>query len=361
MTDLGTLGGLNSSVPTPVKDDKGLIVGGAQSAAVDPLGEFWGASYFCTANNCQGYQNLQLGFIWRDGVMSELLPIGGNNSQAFGVNNRGQAVGIAETAVQDPTCILPQVLDFEAVIWGPKPGQIEELPALPGDSIGAALAINDKGQVVGLSGICAVPTSFAPGVHAVLWEKGAVTSLGGFGGAINNSALGINNRGQVVGQSDLPGDTTAHAFLWQHGVMTDLGTLPGDGFSTANDINSKGQVVGASCADAFFDNCRAFLWENGVMTDLNTLIPSGSELELILGSGINDRGEISGTAFDPNTGESPAFLAIPCDQDHANNKECEDTLERPTNAGERPKVLLPENIRQMLRQRQGLSGFRPGR
>ena len=56
MTDLGTLGGPNSSVPTPVKDDKGLIVGGAQSATVDPLGEFWGAAYFCTANNCQGWR-----------------------------------------------------------------------------------------------------------------------------------------------------------------------------------------------------------------------------------------------------------------------------------------------------------------
>lgn len=36
MTDLGTLGGPNSSVPTPVKDEKGVIVGGAQSAIVDP-------------------------------------------------------------------------------------------------------------------------------------------------------------------------------------------------------------------------------------------------------------------------------------------------------------------------------------
>ena len=125
MTDLGTLGGPNSSVPTPVKDDKGLIVGGAQSATVDPLGEFWGAAYFCTAVNCEGWQNLQLGFLWRNGVMAELPPIGGNNSEAFGVNNRGQAVGIAETAIQDPNCVPPQVLDFEAVIWGPKPGQIE--------------------------------------------------------------------------------------------------------------------------------------------------------------------------------------------------------------------------------------------
>lgn len=338
MTDLGTLGGLNSSVPTPVKDDKGLIVGAAQTGTVDPLGEFWGSAYFCGAGNCQGWQNLQRGFRWRNGAMAALPTLGGNNDEAFGVNNRGQIVGMAETATQDPSCVSPQVLDFEAVIWGPKPGQIQVLPALPGDSIGAALAINDKGQVVGLSGICAVPTSFAPGVHAVLWEKGAVTDLGGFGGAMNNSALGINNRGQIVGQSDLPGDTTWDAFLWENGEMTDLGTLSGDFSSVASDINDKGQVVGTSCDVNF--NCRAFLWENGVMTDLNTLLPPNPALQLISGEGINDRGEIAGTAFDPSTGQAPAFLAVP---------HCGSAAE--PHGDSILKVTLPQNIRALLERR----------
>jgi hypothetical protein len=39
MTDLGTLGGPNSSVPSPVKNNRGLIVGQAQGSEVDPLGE----------------------------------------------------------------------------------------------------------------------------------------------------------------------------------------------------------------------------------------------------------------------------------------------------------------------------------
>jgi probable HAF family extracellular repeat protein len=356
MTDLGTLGGLNSSVPTPVKDDKGLVVGGAQSATVDPLGEFWGAAYFCTANNCQGWQNLQLGFIWRDGVMSELQPIGGNNSEAFGINNRGQAVGIAETAVQDANCVPPQVRDFEAVIWEPKEGEIQELPMLPGDAVAAALAINDKGQVVGTSGSCAVPDFLffsTSAFHAVLWQNGSVIDLGSFGGLVNNSALAINNAGQVVGMSDLPGDTTTHAFFLDNGLMTDLGTLPGDFSSTANDINSKGQVVGSSCDVNF--NCRAFLWEKGVMTDLNTLIPPDTELQLISGEGINDRGEISGTAFDPNTGESPAFLAIPCDKNQAGDRVCQDAAQS-TVGVERPKVVLPKNARERLRHfRLGMS------
>src|SRR5437867_964810 len=54
ITDLGTLGGLNSSVGFPVKDNTGLIIGSAQTATVDPLGEYWGASYVCTPSGpCQ--------------------------------------------------------------------------------------------------------------------------------------------------------------------------------------------------------------------------------------------------------------------------------------------------------------------
>src|SRR5579864_5357387 len=59
ITDLGTLGGLNSSVPTPVKNDRSLITGVAQTATVDPLGEFWGTSFVCTSVICQGSQNLE--------------------------------------------------------------------------------------------------------------------------------------------------------------------------------------------------------------------------------------------------------------------------------------------------------------
>ena len=351
MTDLGTLGGLNSGVPIPVKDDKGLIVGGAQTSAVDPLGEFWSAASICensTGTKCQGWQNLGLAFLWQNGVMTALPTLGGNNGQAFGVNNRGQVVGIAETAIYDASCIPPQVLDFEAVIWGPNVDQIQELPVFPGDPIAAAIAINDKGQVVGTSGLCGVPDSLAGAIHAVLWQNGSVTDLGSFGGVMNNAGLAINNAGQVVGISDLPGDTTTHAFLWQNGVMTDLGMLPGDFLSIANDINDKGQVVGISCDVNF--NCRAFLWENDVMTDLNALIPPDSPLYLTYGGGINDRGEIAGQAFDQNTGDTPAFLAIPV----AGSQRVE------VGGSSAPKITLPEKVQNQLRQRRAVGRFRLG-
>ena len=175
---------------------------------------------------------------------------------------------------------------------------------------------------------------------------------------MNNIAADVNNRGQVAGLSDLADDTTAHAFLWQDGVMTDLGTLPGDVFSLASGMNNKGQIVGQSCDQ--MGKCRAFLWENGVMTDLNTLIPSVSSLSLIFGSKINDRGEISGQTYDPNTGDTSAFLAIPCDAEHTDDQGCQAAAQASA-AVERPRVVLPENVRKLLQQRVRFGRFGMGR
>jgi probable HAF family extracellular repeat protein len=308
ITDLGTLGGPNSDALNAAHG-RALIVGAAQTSNLDPFGETF-VPYTCspTGGFCQGLQNQSLGFLWQNGVMTALPTLGGNNSWALGANNQGQVVGTAENSIEDPSCIAPQVLDWEAVIWGPKQGQIQELSPFPGDPVGAALAINDSGQVVGGSGICESPSP-APFVHALLWQNGSVTDLGSLGGALNNLAYAINNRGQVVGGSDVMGDITQHAFLWQNGVMTDLGTLPGDFSSFAFGINNAGQVVGQSC-DAS-GNCRAFLWQNGMMTDLNVLTAPGSPLFLSVANNINDGGEIAAQGFDQSNGEALAVWAVP--------------------------------------------------
>jgi len=257
-----------------------------------------------------------------------------------------QVVGWAENSTQDPNCIAPQVFDWEAVVWGPKPGEIHELPPLSGDTIAGAVAVNDRGQVVGGSGPCA---PVAPGPHAVLWQDGSPINLGNLGGALNNIATGINSRGGVIGFSDLAGDATGHAFLWtKHNGMQDLGTLPGDFSSAAFGINEEGQVVGNSC-DAS-GNCRAFLWQDGVMTDLNTLVCHGSSLYLIYGGDINDDGEIAGQAFDPNTGDTPAYLAVPTQ----GRGHCQ----AGSSVGQ--SVILPENVRTQVQQRRGFGRFGSG-
>ena len=46
LTDLGTLGGPNGAAGFPLKDNRGLFAGFAQTPTPHPLGENW--NYFCT-------------------------------------------------------------------------------------------------------------------------------------------------------------------------------------------------------------------------------------------------------------------------------------------------------------------------
>jgi probable HAF family extracellular repeat protein len=308
--DLGTLGGPSSSVPWPaVKNNKGLIVGVSDTSIVDPLGEIWSCAeaFFPTSSGdtCQG-------FLWKNGVMSALPTLGGNNGVATGINNQGLAVGWAENTVHDPTCISPQVLQFEAVLYGEKLGQIEELPPLSGDVDGAATAINDNNLVVGISGICANAVGGATAAHSVLWQNGAPANIGNLGGSYWNTPTSINNHNEVVGFSDLSGDSAEdpnyHAFYWNKATgIQDLGTLPGDTFSIAWSINNQGLIVGQSIGP---NGSSAVVWHDGMVTDLNTLIQSGS-LTLDYANDVDDSGEIVGGASDSTSGKSPAFLAIP--------------------------------------------------
>jgi len=345
-TDLGTLGGPNSASSFPGTNTNGVIVGNSETSGIDPYGEDFCTFSLGTAYLCQGFR-------WQNGEMAALATLGGNNSWATGVNHRGQIAGFAETNTQDPSCVAPQVFDYEAVVWGPKQDEIHEFSPFSGDTISAAADINDNGQVVGCSGACATATPTACS-HALLWQHGSVTDLGSLGGVMNNIALFVNNRGDVVGASDLPGDATAHGFLWsQDRGMQDLGTPPGDFSTFAVAINDEGQVVGQSCD--VNGNCRAFISQGGVMTDLNALVLPGSSLYLIGASDINNRGEIAGYAYDPNTGDSPGFLAIPCDDRHAEVEGCKDHADDGIVASgqgnARTRVTLPEEVREQLRQK----------
>lgn len=355
--DLGTLGGPNSATLWPVHNNRGIIAGVSDTSSMDPLGESWSCGAFFlpshTGHSC-------LGFVWRNGVMKPLPTLGGNNGFATGVNNRGQVVGWAESAVHDPTCVPPQVLQFEAVIYGPN-GNVRELPPFSGDPDGAATAINDQGEVVGISGICQNAVGNLSAEHAVLWANGVPMNIGNLGGAGWNTPMAINERGEIVGFSDLTGDNNGqtpnfHAFLWtsQKGIQ-DLGTLPGDVLSEALGINDEGQVVGVSI-DAN-NNERAFIWQNGVMTDLNTLVGSGTSLYLLAAGDINDRGEITGQGYIQSTGDTPAFLAVPGFDRNARGL----TLPTVQVNGIARRATLPEAVRNQLLQRLGVGRLRTGR
>ncbi|MGC1934119.1 MAG: hypothetical protein WA681_03800 [Candidatus Acidiferrales bacterium] len=338
---LGTLGGPNSNVSWPVKNNFGLISGITENGKHDPLNETFScpAFGFGSGNSC-------VAFAWQFGMMTQLPGLGGNNSVGGGDNDRGEIVGWAENTVHDPTCAGvsagngadppgTQFLQFEATLWQRDlqgKWQVKQLSPYGADSDSAATAINDLGQIVGISGRCDVALGSYSAIHSVLWQNGKPISLGGLGGSAWNTPESINNRGVVVGFDNGPNDVISGqlqfrflAYIWtKGGGMVSLGTLPSlrgsgsDAMSEATDINDESQIVGVSYADYEFDGARAFIYQNGTMTPLNDLIGSASATwDISSTGGINDSGVIAAQANPVADGAvnfsvAHAVLLVPC-------------------------------------------------
>jgi probable HAF family extracellular repeat protein len=300
--ELGTLGGKNSSINWNGINDPGEAVGMSETSVPDPNGE--DVCGFGTHLTC-------LPFLWRNGLMSALPTVGGNNGQASAINNSGQIAGYAENGMVDSTCppgITNNRIDLP-VLWDK--GKAQALPTIGSDPDGVAFGINNQGQAVGYSGTCTVAN------YAVVWENGTATPLPNLGtpGAI---AYEINSHGQIVGQA-VNSDGIPLAALWQNNTVTSLGPLlPGDVASFATSINNRGQVVGSSF-NSENSWSRGLIWQNGVTTDLNTLFPASSHLFVISASNINESGQIAGMAVEMAGSHAGnivhAFLATPVDED----------------------------------------------
>ena len=308
--DLGTLGGPNSGVAFPVKANDGAVVGISETDEDQPLGErFSCVGFFGTPASgkvCRG-------FVWRDDRMTGLDPFeGGDNSFAAGANDRGQIVGWAENGIHDATCTAPQVLQFHAAVWSASDPEAEpqDLPPLEGDSSSAAVAINESGQIVGISGACDRAVGRRSARKAVIWKDGVPSPLPDLGGVAWNTPAAINSHGDSAGFAKTAGGSglSTHAVLWpREGGIVDLKLLDGDVISFAFGINAHRQVVGQSIGDV----SRAILWQDGVLTDLNDVVEDGSPF-LIFANDINDHGEIAGQAcVDCASGATFAVRLIP--------------------------------------------------
>lgn len=252
-------------------------------------------------------------FLWRNGHMSALPTFGGNNGQASAINSRGDVVGFAENGALDSTCPAGTTNNRIALpaLWAR--GNAGALPLVSTDSDGFAFGINDQGQAVGYSGNCIAAT------HAVMWKDNTAFVLQDLGGAGSNFAYAINNLGQIVGQVGTADGKTFYAAVWQHGAdggATKIDLLPGDFAAFATGINSRGQVVGNDF-DSTFSWSHGFIWQDNVTTDLNTLISADSNLFIISASNINDRGQISGMATvqtGPLAGTIHAYILTPVNE-----------------------------------------------
>jgi len=261
--DLGTLGGLYSEAIGINKS--GLIVGNSQIAS--------------------GYVHA---FLYSNNVMTDLGTLGGPNSYAIAINDSGQIVGNSDLA--DGTS--------HAFLY--KAGVMTDLGAV------SAVSINTSGQIL-----------VSDSIFASVYSNGAMQPLpqppcnGGFQYA---AAYAMNDSGDVVGEawawygSMLVCDD---AILISGGQAKDIGFWPW-GFSTAIAINGLGHILGkvwTNCDGVVCDLEYTFL--DGAVLFYADPTPSSSGWSSLLGSAINDAGQIAGMGYNANSSGQRAFLMTP--------------------------------------------------
>lgn len=185
-----------------------------------------------------------VGYLYKDGVMRSLGSLhGAQRSEALAINNKEQIVGSANIAPD----FEPDGNDRHAFLYDN--GVMKDLGTMGGrDS--TANSINDKGQVAGTSDIA--PFDSGQQRAFIYTAKKGMRSLGTLPNGASTRANGINNHGEVVGVSLSP---SGRAFVYRPGSgMRDLTDLidPASGLVIvyATSINDRGQIVGYGCKGA---------------------------------------------------------------------------------------------------------------
>jgi probable HAF family extracellular repeat protein len=268
IADLGVESGFTSSYAT----------------AINNAGQVVGLSY--RNDGASGASAMQRIFLYADGVLRGIGPMGNFQADASAINDAGQIAGSA--FVPDTTGIP----DWHAFLYSE--GSLTDLGTLIGSANSHAFDLNNSAQVVGLS------AAQGGQYHAFLYSNGSMRDLGTLGGT-DSSAAAINDSGQVAGSSATT-DGQTHAFLYSNGVMTDLGTLGADTISYASAINNAGQVAGNSYTPGSGAS-SAFLYGAGRLQALGTLGGGGSGA-----TALNDAGDVVGWSDTGSGGEPHAFL-----------------------------------------------------
>lgn len=320
ITDLGTLGG-NGSVGFAI-NSRGQVAGAALNTTPDSFStgfpapscggslcieETYGALFFPVATQMHAV-------VWQSGAIKDLGTLGGPDSVALQVNDRGQIAGQSYiNSIPNATTGVPTIDPF----FIGKDGKMVDLGNL-GGTVSWTTGLNNRGQVIG-----AMTIAEDAGWHPFLWSEGTLTDLGTLG-ADCGIATAIDDAGEVVGAACSP--TSFFPVLWRNGALIPLGLVAGETCGEAYGINSSRQIVGESGVCGTDIPGLGWLWENGgPAIDLNTLIAPGSGSHFAHAVSINDRGEISGDGHLSN-GDNRAFVLIPCDENHPGVEGCDYSL-----------------------------------
>jgi probable HAF family extracellular repeat protein len=274
---------------------------GAQPFAISEVGQIVGALHVGTAVHAFSY----IGGRTTD-IAKLTHNLGFPESFATGVYNSGQIVGLTES-----------VTSYRAFLYAH--GALIDLGTLGGiDS--EAVAINDRGQITGAADtkISSNPNNTGSDVvqpHAFIYTNRAMRDLGTLGGSFS-VGLAINSAGEVAGNSYADTEDLATAFVYRKGEMVNLGL----GYiSSAQGINDHGDAVGYA-TDSRTGDSRAFLYRNGKVHDLGSLIDPRTPIPAsttLSAQGINNDGVILVNAYNTVTGQENVYLLEPrCHRDN---------------------------------------------
>lgn len=249
-------------------------------------------------------------------------PLGGDGySNAFWISTPNQGYSTLVVGVSAKIDLLGDLSDLKAFAYEVETGRLTALPSLGGrESI--AWSASGTGAVVGEADIDFTGSTS----HAFFYANGTISDLGAGDGNVDSVANAISQKGDlIVGAAGLFQEpATFGAVCWTANAdgrfdLINLGQLELDVNTTALAVNGKNTIVGRAIYGASTDSpsLHAWVWQSDQgFRDLNDPqlvrgIPSGWVLQE--GSGINDTGQIVGTAIKQDrTGTARhAFLLTP--------------------------------------------------
>jgi uncharacterized membrane protein len=182
------------------------------------------------------------------------------------------AVPLQPAAINDAAQVAGTTASHRAALWTARTG-LQELPLPPGFYHSEALAINNRGRVVGI----AYDQSF--GNHQpFIYSNGVLTMLPGE----KARAFHINDSNDIAGESLVAGGQTTQPIVWRGNSIRPLGGCCG---GSTRSINDRGEAIG----DAYDDQGRyyAYLWTEAL--GLQRIGPADGFSSAIA---INNRGDV---------------------------------------------------------------------
>ena len=165
---------------------------------------------------------------------------GGSSTQAWGINSRGDVVGVYTGADKNSHGFLFNSGKFTPIDY-------------PRSAVTVADGINPQGDIVGqFREMASSPyRGFRLGADGIF-------SAFDFPGAVSTFLEGINSRGDIAGGYTLA-DGATHTFLWRGNSLTKI-DFPGATLTFPDGITAQGEVVGAYAVNGV---THGFVWSSG--------------------------------------------------------------------------------------------------